>query len=312
MLDQLLQGVVEEPQAEDRWLVLADWLEEHDDPRRAELLRLHRRLLSTCCEPEKHPERAVWQARVVAMLAKGVKPCLPQRTVLLGERLKIPMIFSWVPPGSFWMGSPAEEEGRQDDETLHRVTLSKGFWLGVCPVTQDQWRWAMNRAPSRFEGDDRPVEQVSWDDCQQFCRRLSEKVGLRFRLPTEAEWEWACRAGSTTPFHFGETISTDQANYNGHFADSKGQKGVYRQETTPVGSFPANAWGLYDMHGNVEEWCENRYDVRDKVPVEGEPRVFRGGCWLLSPLYCRSAFRRHDVPSARYYFLGCRFVLCPD
>src|SRR5262245_38336195 len=153
----LLQAIVESPGEEAPYLVLADWLEEHDDPRRAELLRLHRRLLATCCEPERHPERAVWQARVVGLLAAGVKPCVPQRTILLGQRRKIPMTFNWIPPGSFLMGSPESEEGRRDEEKLHRVRLTRDFWLGVYPVTQSQWRYTTGRKPSRFKGADLPV-----------------------------------------------------------------------------------------------------------------------------------------------------------
>jgi uncharacterized protein (TIGR02996 family) len=301
VLDHLLQAVVDDPRAEDRWLVLADWLEENDDPRRAELLRLHRRLLATCCEPARHPERAAWQERIVALLAEGVRPCVPRRTVFLGKR-KLPLTFAWIPPGSFLMGSPPEEEGRRENEILHRVTLNRGFWLGVYPVTQAQWWWAMKRKPSQFQGNDRPVERVSWDDCHWLCRRLAEKAALPFRLPSEPEWEWACRAGTTTPFHFGQTISTQQANYDGGRVYGPGKKGVYRQQTTPVGSFPPNAWGLFDMHGNVEEWCVNN-------PREGDNQVFRGGSWILSPLYCRSAFRRDAVPTSRYYFVGCRLVL---
>jgi uncharacterized protein (TIGR02996 family) len=318
VLDQLLQGVVDEPQAEDRWAVLADWLEEHDDPRRADLLRLHRRLLATCCEPEKHPERAQWQARIVALLAEGIKPCVPQRTILLG-RQKIPMTFSWVPPGSFLMGSPPQEEGRQDEETLHRVTLSRGFWMGIYPVTQAQWLAAMKTNPSKFKGDDRPVETVSWEDCKQFCKTLGETADRQFRLPTEAEWEWACRAGTTTAFHFGLTISTDQANYDGTTPYGGGCQGVFRQETTAVDSFPANAWGLSDLHGNVWEWCEDWYgpspggDGRDPVgDTPGRGRVLRGGCWRDGPQYSRSAQRYWFSPTFRDVECGCRLVLCPD
>jgi uncharacterized protein (TIGR02996 family) len=195
----LLQAVVESPDEEAPSLVLADWLEEHDDPRRAELVRLHRRLLATCCEPEQHPQRGEWQARVVHLLAEGVKPCVPQRTVLLGQRAKLPLTFNWIPPGSFWMGSPQDEEERHENETLHRVTLTEGFWLGVHPVTQAQWRWVTGRNPRYFKGEELPVEWVSWSDCQSFCRKLGQKTGLKFRLPSEAEWEYSCRAGTTTP-----------------------------------------------------------------------------------------------------------------
>src|SRR5947207_2999389 len=170
--EPLLQGIVEDPQDES-YLVLADWLEEHDDPRRAELLRLHRRLLATCCEPEGHPERVGWQARIVGMLAAGVRPCLPQRTALLGKQ-EVPITFSWIPPNSFLMGSPPREAGRHDEEVLHRVVLGEGFWMGVAPVTQSQWQAVTGENPSRYRqrGDDRPVETVAWEECRAFCEEL--------------------------------------------------------------------------------------------------------------------------------------------
>jgi formylglycine-generating enzyme required for sulfatase activity len=230
------------------------------------------------------------------------------------------MKFAWIPPGTFLMGSPPQEEERQYDETQHRVTLTKGFWLGVTLVSQTQWQTVMGNNPSQFKGDDRPVDSVSWDDCQDFCKRLGQKDGKRYRLPTEAEWEYACRAGTTTPFFFGDTISTDQANYDGNLTYGKGKKGVYREQTTPVGSFPANAWGLHDMHGNLYEWCSDWYgpyqsgDIVDPQGIDpGEYRVLRGGCWSsYPPVRCRSAFRYGYWPAARIRDFGCRVVLCLD
>jgi sulfatase modifying factor 1 len=313
VLESLLQGIVDEPQAEDRWSVLADWLEENDDPRRAELLRLHRRLLGTCCEPDRHPERSAWQTRIVELLSEGVVPCVPKQIVRLNDGVE--MSFAFIPPGSFLMGSPEDEPQRSDDETEHRVTLTQGFWLGVHQVTQVQWKAVMGGNPSRFKGDNRPVEMVSWDDCQEFVKKL----GKRFRLPTEAEWEYACRAGTTTPFHFGETISTDQANYNGNYTYGRGKKGVFREKTTSVGSFPANPWGLFDVHGNVWEWCQDwfgDYPTEDKKdPVgsnTGTARVLRGGSWNGAPGYCRSAYRYRGGPGHRRGLYGCRVLLCLD
>jgi formylglycine-generating enzyme required for sulfatase activity len=233
------------------------------------------------------------------------------------------MTFAWVPPGTFLMGSPPGEEGREPyqgaDETQHRVTLTRGFFLGVHPVTQAQWKEVMGNNPSHFKEKTLPVEQVSWDDCREFCRQLSERDGKRYRLPTEAEWEYACRAGTTTPFHFGETISTDQANYHGNYTYGSGKKGQYRQKTTPVGTFPANGWGLFDMHGNVWEWWEDWYGsyhescITDpKSPDNGTARVLRGGSWGSLPGWCRSAFRNHDEPGFRISYAGCRVVLCLD
>ena len=218
------------------------------------------------------------------------------------------------------MGSPKEEKERQrntTDETQHKVTLTKGFYMGVYTVTQEEWQAVMGNNPSKFKGEKNlPVETVSWDDCQEFIKKLRDKDKKPYRLPTEAEWEYACRAGKQTPFHFGETISTDQANYNGDYTYGEGKKGVNRKMTTPVGSLPANAWGLHDMHGNVWQWCEDFYgdypqkDVVDpKGPEKGEFRVLRGGSWLHYPLFCRSAFRLTNVTSRRYNVFGCRLCL---
>jgi uncharacterized protein (TIGR02996 family) len=300
VLDLLLQAIVDDPQAEPRWLVLADWLEEHDDPRRAELLRLHRRLIATCCKPAKHPERALWQARIVALLAEGVKPCVMQRTVVLGEG--VAMAFSFIPPGSFLMGSPRGEEGREQDEEQRRATLKEGFFLGTFPVTQAQWQAVMGNNPGRFKGDDRPVESVAWPDCRAFCERLEVRTGKRFKLPSETEWERACRAGTTTAYHTGDGLeSMRRAGWCCFGAWASGR------ETRPVGQLPPNAWGLHDMHGNVEEWCSDREDLD-----RGPGRVLRGGSWASWPGDCRSAFRDIRGPDLREDGLGCRLVLCPD
>ncbi|HTU23004.1 MAG TPA: SUMF1/EgtB/PvdO family nonheme iron enzyme [Gemmataceae bacterium] len=231
----------------------------------------------------------------------------------------VSMQFAWCPPGTFLMGSPSSEESRSEDETQHRVTLTRGFHLGIHAVTQAQWQAVMGDNPSRFKDHDRPVEQISWDDCQAFCAKLGQLTGKRFRLPTEAEWEYACRAGTTTPFHFGDTIGTDQANYDGNSTYGRGNKGTYRQQTTPVGSFPANAWGLFDMHGNVWEWCQDWYgpyskeDIKDPQNINsGEARVLRGGSWCDDPLGCRSASRLRYAPGHRDHSAGCRVVLCLD
>jgi formylglycine-generating enzyme required for sulfatase activity len=231
----------------------------------------------------------------------------------------IAMQFAWCPPGTFLMGSPAGEPERRDDETQHRVTLTQGYWLGIHPVTQAQWQAVTGNNPSSFKGDTLPVEFVSWDDCQEFVKKLGQKTGRRFRLPTEAEWEYACRAGTTTPFHFGETISTDQANYDGNYTYGNGKKGVWRRATTPVGSFPANAWGLYDMHGNVWEWCLDWYGPypqgvrKDPQSINnGTARVRRGGSWYFGPRNCRSAFRGRCVAGGRNRDYGCRVLLCLD
>ncbi|MBX9677539.1 MAG: SUMF1/EgtB/PvdO family nonheme iron enzyme [Gemmataceae bacterium] len=230
------------------------------------------------------------------------------------------MKFVWIPPGSFLMGSPKEEELRSDDETQHKVTLTKGFYMGVYTVTQEQWQEVMGDNPSFFKGEKHlPVDDRSWDDCQEFIKKMRDKDKKAYRLPTEAEWEYACRAGTTTPFHFGETISTGQANYQGEFVYGRGMKGVFRNKTTPVGSFPANAWGLHDMHGNVWQWCQDwrgeypRKNVTDpKGPENGEQRVLRGGSWMDIPGDCRSASRMWLRPGHRNTSSGLRVCFFLD
>jgi sulfatase modifying factor 1 len=226
----------------------------------------------------------------------------------------IGMKFVWIPPGNFMMGSPKEEKERIANEVQHKVALSKGFYMGVYAVTQEQWQEIMGNNPSKFKGEENlPVEAVSWDDCQTFANKLREKDKNLYRLPTEAEWEYACRAGTTTPFHFGETISTDQANYAGEAVYGNDKKGVWRKKTTPGGSFPANAWGLHDMHGNVFQWCQDRYGaypeketVDPQGPEKGGSHVLRGGSWYYYPQFCRSAFRYSIEPAYRNINIGCR------
>jgi formylglycine-generating enzyme required for sulfatase activity len=226
----------------------------------------------------------------------------------------IGMQFVWIPPGEFMMGSSNKEKGRGDDEIHRKITLSRGFYLGVYTVTQEQWQTVMGSNPSHFKGEKNlPVEQVSWDDCQAFCKRLGDKEKKVYRLPTEAEWEYACRAGTTTAYHFGGTLSADQANYNGNFTYGDGKQGLFREKTTPVGSFPANPWGLHDMHGNVWQWCNDwhggysRTETTDpQGPKAGKNRVQRGGSWGSHPIFCRSANRNFADPANRTEFCGFR------
>ena len=230
------------------------------------------------------------------------------------------MRFVWIAPGTFLMGSSPEEKARRSDETQHRVTLTKGFYMGVHLVTQEEWQIVMGSNPGQFRGGKNlPVEQVSWDDCQEFIRKLGERDRRTYRLPTEAEWEYACRAGTTTPLYFGETISTDQANYHGDFIYGNGAKGLNRARTTPVDEFPANKWGLYDMTGNVRQWCQDWHapfsadDVVDpKGPDAGTARVNRGGSFYLNPGYSRSASRGYYSPPSRFIYIGCRLCMSAD
>jgi len=314
--DAMLAAIVADPCEDTGWLALADWLDENDDePRRGELLRLHRKLLSTCCEPDAHPDRAGWQSRMVELLVAGVQPCVPRRTLMLPGG--VPMTFAFVPPGSFLMGSN-HPEGYDNEKPVHRVEMTKGFFLGVSPAMQSQWAAVMGNNPSHFKGETRPVEQVSWRDCQEFCAKLgaSQEPGLKVALPTEAEWEYACRAGTTTEYHFGDVITTDLANYDGTSSWNGSPKGRYREETTDVGSFPCNAWGLYDLHGNVVEWCQDRLDDNyyesspSQDPIcnndQASNRVLRGGSWGFYPRICRTASRIRYLPAGRNDGIGFR------
>jgi formylglycine-generating enzyme required for sulfatase activity len=224
------------------------------------------------------------------------------------------MKFAWIPPGEFIMGSPGKEKGRGDDEHHRKVTISKGFFMGAHLVTQEQWKAVMGDNPSEFKGEKNlPVDNVSWHDCQAFLKKLTEKDKKPYRLPTEAEWEYACRAGTTTPFHCGDTLATDRANYNGNFLYGNGKKGLYREKTTSVAVFPANAWGLHDMHGNLWQWCNDwhaGYSAKDLTdpqgPKTGKNRILRGGAWGSHPVYCRAANRNFADPAQRTEYYGVR------
>ncbi|MBD2440978.1 caspase, EACC1-associated type [Nostoc sp. FACHB-110] len=226
--------------------------------------------------------------------------------------------------GSFNMGSPPSETGRtQNEEPMHIVNVPT-FFIGKFAVTQEQYKQIMGTTPSGFKGEKgviepkHPVEQVSWNDAVEFCKKLSQKVGRKYRLPSEAEWEYACRAGTTTPFHFGDTITTELANYNGDFTYASELKGKNPQHTTEVGSFRfSNAFGLYDMHGNVWEWCQDTWhDSYKGAPNDGsawinnedQRRCLRGGSWFNKPKDCRSAFRFSYSPDNRYNRIGFRVV----
>jgi formylglycine-generating enzyme required for sulfatase activity len=221
----------------------------------------------------------------------------------------------WVKPGTFEMGSPSSEKDRFDDETPHTVTLTQGFHLGKHEVTQSQWEKVMGSNPSEFKGADRPVEKVSWTDVTSFCGKLtaSERTagrlpaGMTYQLPTEAQWEYACRAGTKTAFSFGAGLTSGQANISGGPG-----------ETTAVGKYPANGWGFHDMHGNVLEWCADWYRdyptgaARDPVgPADGSDRVSRGGSWGRTADDARSAIRDWDEPADSFISLGFRLSLRP-
>jgi len=231
------------------------------------------------------------------------------------------MTFVKINPGTFLMGSPEDEPGRSDKETLHQVTLTKGYYLQTTEVTQGQWKNVMgpfiNPSLNQVCGDDCPVENVSWNDAKDFIAKLNEKENTnQYRLPTEAEWEYAARAGTTTPFAFGDCLLTSQANYNGNYPLSGCTAGVYRATIIPVASLALNDWGLYDMHGNVSELCSDWWSdsysssaVTDPTgPSNGSYRVTRGGGFSFFAQNLRSAYPNNTGPDDRYRFQGLRLA----
>ena len=258
----------------------------------------------------------------------------------LGNGVSLEMVA--IPSGKFLMGAPETEAESYDYEKPQHSVSVKSFFIGKYPVSQAQWRAVatlpqvncdLDPDPSHFKGENRPVEQVSWDDAVEFCARLSRLTQREYRLPSEAEWEYACRAGTNTPFHFGETITTDLANYCGThwtYEDKlykavygNGPQGVYREQTTEVGSSGvANAFGIYGMHGNVWEWCADLFHFSyEGAPTDGsawqdksnddnekQNRLVRGGSWLYLPWFCRSASRNYSASDGRYDIIGFRVV----
>ena len=234
----------------------------------------------------------------------------------LGNGIYLDM--TYIPGGTFLMGS--EKRIYSNEKPQHQVKIPP-FWMGKYAVTQEQWQAIMGNNPSGFKGAKRPVEQVSWNECQEFCQTLSQRTGKAYGLPSEAQWEYACRAGTTTPFHCGETITSDLANYDGDTYADEG-KGVYCKQTVEVGSFPPNAFGLYEMHGNVWEWCGDGWhdsyaSKPENIKNDGSiiwltsndsTCVIRGGSWNNFPRNCRSADRDWNYPDFRYSSDGFRVV----
>ena len=234
------------------------------------------------------------------------------------------MRFVLVPPGAFRMGSPEGEIGRDEDEVLHEVELRHPFYLGVYDLTQEQYEAATGKKPSDFKGADLPVENVNWEEADACAKSLTGKAkdGLLYRLPTEAEWEYACRGGrpSSLPFGIGDgtSISSSDANFDGNRPYGGAARGPYLQKTTPVGTYRANALGLYDMHGNVWQWCSD-WDgdyppgraVDPTGPAQGSSRVIRGGGWDNGAGDCRAATRDGEEPGVRDRNLGFRLARVP-
>jgi len=303
----------------------------------AELLELQperddmRRVLAQLPQEPPKPKRpALLVAPFDATQAKAAQSAWAKH---LGIDVKINnsvgMRFRLIPPGTFEMGSPASEPKRISHETLHNVSITQPKLLGIYPVTQGEWKKLMGSNPSYFtsvQGEDTsrfPVEQVSWEDSQAFLTQLNAQHGLkgwRYRLPTEGEWEYACRAGTVSPFWFGGELNGKQGNCNGTcpYPDKTTEKGPYLERPTVVGAYGANPFGICDQHGNVWEWCGDWYNKGyyeqsegedPQGPSSGSSRVLRGGSWSSNATYCRSARRNRSVPSNRNHFIGFR-VLC--
>jgi uncharacterized protein (TIGR02996 family) len=323
----VLQAIHDNPTDETSWLVLADWLEEKGEDDRAEMVRLHQALRKLITDDERRPLEKHFQA----MLRDGVRPCVPTLTNSIGMKLAL------IPPGSFWLGSPEDEEGRYPDESPRRlIELTKPFYLGVYPVTQTEYRQVMGRNPSAFSSTGRyqeavpgldtrrfPVEMIPWAEAAAFCEALSalpaeREAKRRYRLPTEVQWEYACRGGAalTTPFPWGEVATMEVCNFKDSSRRKKKSRALGR--TNEVGAYLPNGFGLYDMLGNTWEWCNDWYvsDAhsrhRPKDPLAPRPtdrRNARGGTYDLESRRVRSADRSSFEPEYHDSNCGLR-VLC--
>ena len=302
--EYFLLAMQEHPEDDSLPLVFADWLEERGDPR-SELLRL----LHTLTQAIEVPQRTMLEDYLRSLLAAGVQPVGPFFTNSIGMR------FAMIPAGKFVMGSPKDEKDRFPHEEQHEVAITKPFYIGLYTVTQAEYQKVMGDNPSYIsatgEGRDAvkamdtshfPVERVSWDDAVAFCKKLSDvpeekNAGRVYRLPTEAEYEYACRAGTKTVFYYSDSLSSKQANFNGNEPYGGADKGPYLGRTVKVGTYAPNAFGLYDMHGNVWQWCQDYYDVTSNLNMPGSthvdnaPRVVRGGNWNEAGGRCRSSIR---------------------
>ena len=255
-------------------------------------------------------------AETIAQYARRMNLPAAKTVTLAQAPDTIVMNFVLIPAGEFTMGSPVTEPERLPSETQHKVRITKPFLMQTTPVTQAQWKALMPASPARFQGANLPEDSVSWFQAVKFCDTLSNRDAAAYRLPTEAEWEFACRAGTTTPFSFGDSISPDDANYNGNVHYGNGAGSQFRVATTPVDTFKPNPWGLYDMHGNVWQWCGDWYaqypdgDASDPAgPAQGAVRVVRGGSWADVPRFLRSACRETTPPDKAAIHIGFRVVL---
>ena len=299
----LFAEIVARPADDTPWHVLADWFEDLGETYRAELVRLSVLLRHDA----DGPERLVRECRLRELYALGMTIPLPTRRVAVGADSAMELVF--VPPGRFLMGSdrpPEEAYLKTDERPVHLVRLTRGFWLGSQLVTQGQWHSLLGIQPrSGFRGRLLPVAGVSWLDCQEFLDALSRQHARSFRLPTEAEWEYACRALTTTVFSQGNSLSSHQANFDGRHPHGNAPLGPWLSAPTSIGSYPPNGFGLCDMLGNLWEWCSDWWDgayyrvspTEDPPgPLRGTSRIVRGGSWYSWGFICRCANRDRMAP----------------
>lgn len=277
------------------------------------------------------PGTQAFEFTVVTINAQGKEiDCYQGQASCLTEELSNGVILEmlYIPEGEFWMGSPESEGKRYLNERPQHLVTIKPFFISKYPITQAQWkqvaslpevRQKLKLRPLRSGGNNHPVTQVSWLDAVEFCNRLSQKTGRKYRLSSEAEWEYACRAGTKTPFHFGETINFNLANYDSRYPYRSEQNGIYREKTTEVGIFQyANSFGLFNMHGLVWEWClDNWHPNYNKAPINGDAwldsnnnnsRVMRGGSWSSEAFLCRSSSRQFNNANEAFNNIGFRIV----
>jgi sulfatase modifying factor 1 len=284
------------------WLALADCLEENGEDERAELVRLREWCRFADLDDPHRPEK---EQRLGTLLRGGVKPSVPTHTVTIEE--KISLTVALIPPGTFWMGSAPDDPGSQSDEfPRHKVTLTKPFWIGVTSVTRAQWQ-AVNQPQSGAGPNPAyPVQNTWWSEANKFCKRLGKITGGTFRLPSEAEWEYACRSGIRSSVYLGDLSMIDEAAWHGENSND---------HTHAVGKKTPNAWGLYDMLGNIWDWCADGERVYKDTPVtdplgpDGPRRVVKGGAWRSSSSRCRASARFAEEPRRRADDQGLRVVL---
>jgi uncharacterized protein (TIGR02996 family) len=307
MEETLVQALNADPTDPTAWLALADALEESGRPDRAEYLRLRHELMAAA----RFPGRAALEARLRALLLAGTPPAAVLWTVALNDTTSLTLAL--VPPGQLVMGSPAREPRRYNNEgPRHLVRVTRPYWLGVTPVTQAQFRALTGKNVSHFPGDDRPADSTDWPTAQDFCQRLGARLGRACRLPYEAEWEHACRAGTSTPYCSGRGTRAMRRVGWGSYDGQTGGAG----ETRPVAQFLPNPLGLYDMHGNVREWCQDdlrTYTAREQTDPRGREssrnRVVRGGSWYYGPEDSRSASRYERPIDYRLNYYGFRVLV---